>query len=70
VPAFVLVSPELVGWVEFDPPPSPPSFKFAPGLNPGGFFVSRNMDGEMEGYKKRTIRFPKSHFIAMNKEFE
>jgi hypothetical protein len=37
---------EMVGSVEFDPPPSPPSFKFAPGLSPGGFFIAKNLDGE------------------------
>jgi hypothetical protein len=38
--------PEMVGSVEFDPPPSPPDIILASGINSRGFFVSKHLDGE------------------------
>jgi hypothetical protein len=34
---------------EFDPPPSPPDIILASGTNTRGFFVAKNLNGEIRG---------------------
>jgi hypothetical protein len=35
-----------MGWMEFEPPPSPPCFKPTSVLKSRGFFIAKAMDGE------------------------
>jgi hypothetical protein len=50
--------------VEFDPPPSPPDIILALVVISRGFFVSKNLDGEIEIYPLKTnFTYIKSHSV-------
>jgi hypothetical protein len=62
MPASVLKELRYLGEMEFDPPPSPPRFKFASTVTRWGFFVAKNVDGEIRGYLPKS-ELPVYHFF-------